>query len=897
MDLISTLISIVDRLCTAMALRISNVINLDRRIHSLTTELNELKDKRDDLRSWVERAELDGSRRTNEVQSWLARVEVIEDEATSIIENLGQARQGLGCLNPSCCSKYNLSKEIIEKLKEISELKGKGIFERLVTEPHPSPVEEKPCKPAIGISLLLDKVWEFLEEDKVGIIALYGMGGVGKTTLMKTINNAFLTRAHNYDVVIWVLVSKEFVIGKIQQSILARLGLPWGDNEAYELQTSKIYNVLKKKRFLLLLDDVWERIDLEDIGIPLPDEENKCKLIFTTRSMDVCSDLGAHRKLKVEFLSDEKSWELFSEKVGRMEILESPPIRTYAETIVRKCGGLPLALITVGRAMANKETEEEWKYAIDLLNKSPSALRGMEDVFTLLRFSYDNLENETTKMCFLYCSLFPQSYSIEKEQLVEYWIAEGFLESSYASNAHNKGYAAIGSLKVACLLETGEEETQVKMNDVIRSFALWIASESGVNKGKFLLEASLGLTEAPGVKNWEEAQRISLLDNGITGLKEVPMCPNLLTLLLQWNNGLNRIPDDFFQSMSALRVLDLSFTSIRKVPLSINQLSELRHLNLAATKITTLPKELGSLAKLNHLNLLRTYSLQTIPHEAISGLSELVVLNLYYSFEGWENQNFEGEAEVGFKELETLRHLRILGLTISTTTSLTRLSGFRSLVRCIHNLHIRECEGLPQLELTSTFDYGRTLRRLSIKNCNDLNYLVVDAEDGEKWLPNLEVLALQGLPNLTSVWKTPVRKTSLQNLRLLNIWYCHRLKNVSWISLLPKLEVIYLFYCKEMEEVVSVEENLEPDSKAFSRLKTITIRDLPELRSITPWALAFPCLKSIAVNDCPKLKKLPIRTHDSSTLPTVYCSKDWWEGLEWDEPNTKSAFLTNFTSN
>ncbi|KAB2079884.1 hypothetical protein ES319_A05G032500v1 [Gossypium barbadense] len=844
MDFITPLIGIIDRLCTATASRASRVINLDRSMHSLTAELNELMDKRDDLTTRLERAELDGSRRTNEVQRWLARVEVIEAEAASIMENFGQ---------------------------RYSELKGKGNFERLVTEPRPAPVEEKPCKPAIGIGVMLDKVWEFLEEEKVGIIALYGMGGVGKTTLLKTINNAFLSSDHNFDVVIWVLVSKEFVVSKIQQSIVARLGLPWADSEAHELLTSKIYNVLKKKRFLLLLDDVWEGIDLGDIGIPLPDDENKCKLIFTTRSMDVCSDMDAHRKLKVELLNDEKSWQLFCEKVGRMDVLESPPIRTYAKTIVRKCGGLPLALITVGRAMANKETEEEWKYAIELLNKSPSELRGMEDVFILLKFSYDNLENETAKMCFLYCSLFPQSYSIEKEQLVEYWIAEGFLNSSYDSNAYNKGYAAIGSLKVAFFLETGEEETQVKMNDVIRSFALWIASGCGVNKGNFFVEASLGLTEAPGVKNWEGAQRVSLLDNAITRLEEVPMCPNLLTLLLQWNNCLNRIPDDFCQSMSALRLLDLSFTSIRRIPVSIGQLLELCHLNLTATKITTLPKELGSLAKLVHLNLLRTYSLRTIPPEAITGLSKLVVLNLYYSYERWKIQNSNCEDEVGFEVLETLTQLRFLGLTISTVTSLHRLSGIRSLVKCIQYLFIKECEGLHQLEL-STLGYGKLLRRLSINDCNELNYLVVDGEAGENWLPNLEVLALYGLPNLIS--------------------------NVSWISLLPRLEAIYLFYCKALEALVSEDGKLEPDSKSFSRLKTISIRDLPALRIITPLALTFSCLKNIAVIDCPQLKKLSIRTaYNSTTLPTVHCSKDWWEGLEWEELNTKNAFLTNFTSN
>lgn len=126
---------------------------------------------------------------------------------------------------------------------------------------------------------------------------------------------------------------------------------------------------------------------------------------------------------------------------------------------------------------------------------------------------------------------------------------------------------------------------------------------------------------------------------------------------------------------------------------------------------------------------------------------------MYYSYERWEIQNSNCEDEVGFEVLETLTQLRFLGLTISTVTSLHRLSGIRSLVKCIQYLFIKECEGLHQLEL-STLGYGKLLRRLSINDCNELNYLVVDGEAGENWLPNLEVLALYGLPNLISVWKT-----------------------------------------------------------------------------------------------------------------------------------------------
>jgi disease resistance protein RPS2 len=207
------------------------------------------------------------------------------------------------------------------------------------------------------------------------------MGGVGKTTLLKTINNEFLTKRHHFDVVIWVVVSKEFVADKIQRAVGARLGLPWEESESHEQRALKIHKLMRRKKFLLLLDDVWEGIDLLNVGIPVPEKTNKCKVIFTTRSLDVCTGMNAHQKLRVEFLGEEDSWKLFCENVGEKEIFYSETIRAYAETIVRKCGGLPLALITIGKAMANKETEEEWKYAIEVLNRSPSELRGMEMYF------------------------------------------------------------------------------------------------------------------------------------------------------------------------------------------------------------------------------------------------------------------------------------------------------------------------------------------------------------------------------------------------------------------------------------------------------------------------------------------------------------------------------------
>ncbi|KAG6769950.1 hypothetical protein POTOM_025617 [Populus tomentosa] len=815
MDIVSPLIGMVHSLCISAAARLSYVVNVDQRIDSLSTAVNELKDKRDDLKRKVERAEVEGLTCTSQVKGWLQRVEVIEAESSSIIEDLEQRRRCcVGC--NACCSTYKLSKKASKLLDRANELIVKGAFDVVADDPIPDAVEEMPSRPAVGLNMMLERARQFLAEDGVGTVGIYGMGGVGKTTLLKTINNEFLTKHHHFDVVIWVVVSKEFVADKIQRAVGARLGLPWEESESHEQRALKIHKLMRRKKFLLLLDDVWEGIDLLKVGIPVPEKTSKCKVIFTTRSLDVCTGMHAHRKLRVEFLGEEDSWKLFCENVGEKEIFDSETIRAYAETIVRKCGGLPLALITIGKAMANKETEEEWKYAIE-------------------------------------------------------------------------GHALIGSLKVACLLETGEEKTQVKMHDVVRSFALWIASKCGLNN-QFLVEASTGLTEAPRADHWRHALRISLFDNGITTLAEIPECPRLSTLLLQWNSGLNRIPNTFLHFMPALRVLDLSFTSLREIPVSINELVELRHLDLSGTKITSLPKELGDLAKLQHLDLQRTHSLRIIPQEAISGLLQLRILNVYYSYGVWEQQ----DNEVGFEDLQSLKNLTTLGITINEMNTLNRLHSFSGLLKVIQYLYIKQCDGLFNLQLSLNSSFGERLRRLSINNCYNLQYLQVDEEAGKKWLPSLEVVALHGLPNLETVWKNPVTRECLQNLQSINIWHCRKLRNVSWVLQLPKLEVIYLMYCEEMEEVVSRSGIPSEDSKAFRSLRTLSIRNLPKLRSITPWELAFPSLESIAVIDCPNLKQLSIKTHGSSTLPTVYGNQEWWDELEWNEASTETAFVPHF---
>ncbi|XP_034695663.1 probable disease resistance protein At4g14610 [Vitis riparia] len=238
----------------------------------------------------------------------------------------------------------------------------------------PAPVEEIPGQPTVGLESTFDKVWRSLEEEHVGMIGLYGLGGVGKTTLLTQINNHFLKTSHNFDVVIWVVVSKTPNLGRVQNEIWEKVGFcddKWKSKSRHE-KVKDIWRALSKKRFVMLLDDMWEHMDLLEVGIPPPDQQNKSKLIFTTRSQDLCWQMGAHKKIQVKSLAWKDSWDLFQKYVGKDALNSNPEIPELAEMVAKECCGLPLAIITIGRAMASKVTPQDWKHAIRVLQTRAS---------------------------------------------------------------------------------------------------------------------------------------------------------------------------------------------------------------------------------------------------------------------------------------------------------------------------------------------------------------------------------------------------------------------------------------------------------------------------------------------------------------------------------------------
>jgi len=188
------------------------------------------------------------------------------------------------------------------------------------------------------------------------MIGLYEIGGVGKTAFMKRINEELCCANHGFDVVIWMVVSKQVNQDRIQDVIRKMLDIE--DNSwkgwSWDERIHHLCEGLNMKKFVLLIDDLWWRLDLSKIGVPRPSPNNGSKFVFTTWWNQVCDQMVVDKTFKIQSLTPKEALELFENNVSKSIIYSHLDILEFTKDIARECEGLPLALITVGRAMVSK---------------------------------------------------------------------------------------------------------------------------------------------------------------------------------------------------------------------------------------------------------------------------------------------------------------------------------------------------------------------------------------------------------------------------------------------------------------------------------------------------------------------------------------------------------------
>ncbi|XP_062015267.1 probable disease resistance protein At4g27220 [Rosa rugosa] len=564
----------------------------------------------------------------------------------------------------------------------------------------------------------MDKVMRALQDDEITAIGVFGTGGVGKTSMVKHVG-AQARKIGLFNHVVMAVVSQTPNLRNIQGTLADLLGLKLQEETAIGRAARIVEKILRRYKILIILDDIWERIDLSSIGIPSHDELQKCssKIIFTTRRSNVCHTMESQENIPLQVLSKEDAWNLFVKK-ARKRFHESKNLYDVGRIVARECAGLPVALVAVARALGDKDLDDWTEAARRLKVAQPANYEDDGAVFRCIKLSYDYLrpdDDNIAKSFFLLCCLFPEDFDIEIEDLLVYAIGKGILQDAHTiQEARAKAHSVVNYLKASSLLLDGAYPGFVKMHDVIRDVAISISSSE--DGPRFLVKAGCELRDWPAINIAHEGySAISLMRNEIHELPKTLVCSKLQILLLQ-SNSINEIPNPFFQSPNELRVLDLSETSISCLPSSsslltnlqalyldecnrivdISMLGKLKNLqilsmknldiiNRGGTRQKALPKEIGRLTKLKMLDVTGA-CFETVPSNVVSNLNGLEELYMKCDFSDWGSRIVErsslfssvfGTAKnASFDELTSLSRLNSLKVHISDVECLPRKVRF-----------------------------------------------------------------------------------------------------------------------------------------------------------------------------------------------------------------------------
>ncbi|RWR72010.1 putative disease resistance protein [Cinnamomum micranthum f. kanehirae] len=702
----------------------------------------------------------------------------------------------------------------------------------------------------------LQKILALIEDVGIRKIGIWGMGGIGKTRTLKLLNNRLDQESYMFDIVIWITVSGEGSQRKVQNDIAERLKCPEKDMSDNGLKAF-ISNKLSGKKFLLILDDIWERIDLSDVGIPILNQDNGCKVLLTTRDLGVCRQMETDVEIQMDTLSKEEAQRLFNEKAG--DVAMSSHIEPIARHIVKKCGGLPLAIIVIGSSLRKISNVSVWRNTLrELQLPSTSQIKGMgKEVFSSLKISYDRLSEDSERNLFLYCSLYPEDSEILITELVEFCWLEGYIQGVDSfEEARDNGHHIVMNLIDASLLERGYLKKRVKMHDIIRDFALKEASG-------FLVKTGKHVKHPPEEKEWLKAQKISLMGCSLVRLLERPNCSTLSTLLLQNNDQLTVVPNSFFEYMHSLCILDLSRTKIKSLPSSLCNLVNLRGLYLKGCRnLEELPSQVGALTQLEVLHL---GGIKYLPREVgeLTRLKRLIVGFQYrecYQNDGEDTKEWNMKLRVPTGIIPKLPYLEELSLYVEDGLVCVEKEQWddesmevvvEELCRLEHLTYLDAC--FPNVECLDHFlRHSKSVwfRRFQFRVGTEISWirllfpkqdrcLVYNGGFGTSHAAIMETLAHCSYFLLGD--HRTIRKLSELGLANMN-----------------ELKQCRIRYCDKMETLFDGDEQQETCA-LLPNLKKLEIKLLPELRSLCDGPLlpgSLSKLSYLELHDCKNLKKV-----------------------------------------
>ncbi|KAK1388288.1 hypothetical protein POM88_016466 [Heracleum sosnowskyi] len=467
-------------------------------------------------------------------------------------------------------------------------------------------------------------------QDTLPVIGVVGMGGQGKTTLVRMVYNRDDV-TNMFPKRMWVTVSDHFDFMKILNHILESLTSTTSVLKNTEGVINAIKKSLEKDNFLLVLDDVWNE---------KPEEWDKLR----------------NSLLGVRGARGEDSWALFKQRAFSHGVPETEVFAALGRKMVDRCGGLPLAIKTLGGLLHSKKSEKEW-----LLIQN-SEIWKSKGVLASLRLSYDHLPYPSLKQCFAYCSIVPKDSYIFKDEMVQIWMALGFLMPPRGSNAlmEDVGNEYFNILLWNSLLQDVERNVVgniigCKMHDLVHDLAIDISEHHSLTmqaghelnhffKAKYVRidEGVLNIKPSILKRNFERVQVLYAGACILNGM--LPYLKNLTVLVLNNDRVTTKLPRSL-RTMKYLKHLDISCFRFKQLPSYITDFYNLQ--TLRVWNLDELPKRFCNLINLRHLffedpfpetrcmltGIERLTGLQTLPHFVVDKNKNCVIGQL----EGMQN--------------------------------------------------------------------------------------------------------------------------------------------------------------------------------------------------------------------------------------------------------------------
>ncbi|KAJ1276839.1 hypothetical protein BS78_05G246600, partial [Paspalum vaginatum] len=442
---------------------------------------------------------------------------------------------------------------------------------------------------------------------KVGIV---GPGGIGKTTMAQKIYNNNKIKG-NFNKQAWVCVSQKYSEVDILKEILRSIDVNYNHDENVKELSRKLSQSIESKTFFIVLDDVWQyKIWIDLLRTPL-DTALGLTILVTTRTDTVARAIGVEHMHRVELMSDDVGWELLWKSMNISNDTEIHSLKEIGIEIVRRCARLPLAIKVTASVLVTKDkTENEWRKFINKRAWSMSNLP--DDLRGALYLSYDELPRYL-KQCFIYFALYPEDTLIYRDDLIRYWIAEGFVEQKeeqLLEDTAEEYYYELISRNLLQVVPRYVDHRACKMHDLLRQLSVHLSSN----------EYFCGDPKSFAVKTSSKLRRVSIVSNNDSEI--LPDVDNkhirAWTLIIR-HLKIQRAEDTIFRRFQHLHVLNLTGSVIESVPDRIGSLIHLRLLDLDDTDISCLPESISSLINLVVLNLQQCQALHSLP----SGITRL----------------------------------------------------------------------------------------------------------------------------------------------------------------------------------------------------------------------------------------------------------------------------------